>query len=239
MAESRYDGLVSGWQTTRESLIAAAASDARAAMAELCKAYWLPVYTFVRRSGHSPHDAQDLVQSFFTRVLLERNDLASFDPRLGRFRNWLLVALKHFLANESRRGRTVKRGGRTVVVSIDDAFAEERYANEPVDLLTPERLYERRWALTVLERVMGRLAQEYARRDRRERFEHLRGFLVGDEPSYKALAEELGEAEGTLRAQVKRMRDRYRELLHAEIKDTVPRSDDVENERRYLCAALS
>ena len=230
---------MSGWPITRESLIAAAAADTRAAMTELCKAYWLPVYAFVRRSGYGPHDAQDLVQGFFTRILVERNELTSFDPRLGRFRSWLLAALKHFLANELRRSRTLKRGGRTVVVSIDETFAEERYANEPADPATPERLYERRWALTVLERVMGRLEWEYARRDRRDRFERLKGFLIGEEPSYRALAGELGEAEGTLRAQVKRMRDRYRELLHAEIEHTVEGAGDVEDERRYLYAVLS
>lgn len=236
-----------GWQTTRSGLIAAAVSytvgtripiGPRAALGELCKAYWPPVYTFVRRSGYSPHDARDLVQGFFTRVL-ERNYLKSFDPQHSRFRNWLLGALKHFLANEWRRGRTLKRGGRAVVVSIDEVDAEACYVHEPVDLLTPERLYERRWALTVLERVMGKLAQEYTRRNKREQFERLKGFLVDESLPYKVLADELGEKEGTLRQQVKRLRECYDELLHAEIKCTVQRSADVEHERRCLSAALS
>ena len=232
---------MSQFPSTRGSLIAAAAGltpGTRAALAELCKLYWPPAYAFVRRSGRSPDDALDLTQSFFARVL-EHNDLASFDPRRGRFRSWLLGALKHVLANERRHAAAQRRGGGVDMLSIDAVDAEHRYAREPADRLTPERAYERRWALTVLERVLGRLEQEQAAQGKHERFERLKGFLVGDEPSYEALADQLGEAAGTLRVQAHRLRRRYRDLLREEIADTVEGPADVDDELRHLLAALS
>jgi RNA polymerase sigma factor (sigma-70 family) len=207
------DGL---FEVTRFDLIVtatgAASSDAQKAMSELCQIYWPPVYAFVRKRGSNPDDAMDLTQGFFAK-LLEGNHLARFDPERGRFRYWLLTSLKNFLADESRNARTQKRGGNAVVVSIDLHDAEDRYAHEPVDTLTPEQMYERRWAITLLERVMERLKQHYAKTNKLERFESLRGFLVDDTQSYDVLGETLGETPDALRRQVHRMRLRYRGLL--------------------------
>lgn len=233
---------MSRFRTTRWSLIAVAGgggmpSETRAALAELCALYWPPVYSFVRRRGHGPDDALDLTQGFFTRIL-EHNDLASADPQRGRFRSWLHSALKNYLANEWRRECAQKRGGGTVVLSIDAIAAERRYAGEPADLLTPEQVYERRWALTVLDHVMNRLKWEYAEQGKREQFEKLQPFLVGDKPSYESLAGELGEAAGTLRQQVFRMRRRFHDLLREEISDMVATSADIDDELRSLLAAL-
>jgi RNA polymerase sigma factor (sigma-70 family) len=237
----RYILAMGKFPTTRWSLIVAAAGTSagrRAALAELCKLYWPPAYAFVRRSGHGPEDALDLTQSFFARML-EHNDLASFDPQRGRFRSWLLGALKNFLANERRHAQAQKRGGGAALLPIDALDAERRYAREPADLLTPERVYERRWALTLLEHVLGRLEQEHAAQDKGERFERLKGFLVGDEPSYEALASQLGESAGALRVQVHRLRRRYRDLLRDEIAETVEDPAGVDDELRHLLAALS
>lgn len=229
------------FRTTRWSLVAAAAEltpGTRAALAELCELYWPPVYTFVRRSRHDPQDALDLTQSFFARIL-EHNNLASTDPQRGRFRNWLLAALKHFLANEWRRARAQKRGGGVTVLSIGATDDDSRHAHDPADSLTPEHMYERRWALTLLDHVMETLEREYATQGKREWFEQLKSHLVGDEPSYEALARKLGKASGTLRVQVHRLRRRFRDLLRAEITGTVEAADDVDDELRNLFAALS
>lgn len=232
---------MSRFRTTRWSLVAAAAdltSDTRAALEELCELYWPPVYSFVRRSGRDAPDAFDLTQGFFARIL-EHNDLAAVDPARGRFRSWLLGALKHFLANEWRASTALKRGGGATILSLDALAAEGRYAHEPVDPLTPERLYERRWALTVLERVLSRLHAECAADGNAARFEALKGFLTGEGMSYDALARELGEPAGTLRVAVHRLRRRYRDLLCDEIAETVERPEDVEDEIRQLMAALA
>jgi RNA polymerase sigma factor (sigma-70 family) len=212
-------------------------TETRASLAELCHLYWPPVYSFLRRSGRSTDDARDLTQSFFAGILA-RNDLATADPQRGRFRGWLLGALKHFLSNERRRARTKKRGGGAIAISIDRLAAEEIYARELTDSLTPERMYVRRWALAMLDHVMRRLEREYVRTDKRMSFERLKCALVGDEPSYDALADELGQAAGTLRVQVFRLRRRYRDLLHQEIAQTVMTSNDVNDELRYLFSAL-
>jgi DNA-directed RNA polymerase specialized sigma24 family protein len=157
------------FQTTRWSLVAAAGEstpETRTALAELCRLYWPPVYTFVRRTRRDPQDALDLTQSFFAQILAH-NDLANVDRRRGRFRNWLLAALKHFLANERRRERAKKRGGGATVLSLDAIAAEEHCACAPVEVLTPEHAYDRRWAVTVLDHVMGKLEREHAQQDKR------------------------------------------------------------------------
>jgi RNA polymerase sigma-70 factor (ECF subfamily) len=210
----------------------------RTALAELCRIYWPAVYAFARRSGHAPHDALDLTQSFFVRVL-ERNWLASADPRRGTFRGWLFVTFKHFAYNEWRRARAHKRGGTAVVFSIDAADAEGRYAHEPVELVSPEDLYHRRWAISVLAHVAEQLEHELASSEHPERFARLQRFLVGDEPSYQELARELGAPVGTLRVQVHRLRRRYRALLRETIAETVADPADVEDELRALFTALS
>ncbi len=224
--------------TTRTNLIAEIAAMTPAGLDELCRSYWDPVYAFLRRSGHRPEEAMDLAQGFFARIL-ESKSLGNIDSRRGRFRAWLLGALQHYVANDRRSANTLKRGRGTVAISIDADGAESRCAYELAHELTPERAYDRRWALAVTERVMAQLEQEHALRGKRARFLRLRPFLVGDGAGYRPLAEELGEAEGTLRQRVDRMRRRYRLLLRAEIQRLVARSSDVDAELRHLLAALS
>ena len=237
MASTRCP-MTTSFPTTCWGLIATAAGPtaaARPALAELCAIYWPPVYAFVRRAGRSPDDALDLTQSFFTRML-EHNDLASVDPRRGRFRAWLLGALKHFLANEARRSRAQKRGG-CRVLAIDD-LAEDGAA-ELADSVTPARLYARRWAITVLENVLGTLEREHAAADKRKRFALLKSSLLGCDLDYEALAEELGQPAATLRVHVHRLRRRYHDLLREEIARTVDTPREVDDELRYLLAVLT
>jgi RNA polymerase sigma-70 factor (ECF subfamily) len=220
------------FRTTRWSLVSAAAGETRAALGELCALYWPPVYGFVRRSGCAPEDALDLTQGFFAQIL-EGKDLASVDRARGRFRSWLLGALRHFVANARRRERARKRGGGAAVISIDGQAAEDGYACEPVELETPELVFQRRWALTVLARVMEDLAREDG-----ARFARLQPLLTSDE-GYEAVAQELGETVGALRVQVCRLRRRYRDALRREIARTVVEPRDIDDELRHLFAALA
>ena len=230
--------------TTRWSVVLAARhgedTRARAALETLCRAYWYPLYTFVRRLGHSPHDAEDLVQSFFER-LLEKRSLKAADPAKGRFRSFLLVALKHFLANEWDRARAAKRGGGAAPLSLDGLPPEERYAKEPATDLSPDRLYDRRWALTLLERVMARLEAEQAQAGHRPLFAQLKQALTAPrtEVPHAVLANRLGMSEGAVKVAIHRLRQRYRVLLEEEIAHTVGSAGDAEAERRDLFSALS
>lgn len=229
-----------GFHTTRWSLVAAAGEPppaSSAALAELCQLYWPPIYAFVRRYQRDPQAALDLTQGFFAQ-LLEHNDLARVDAKRGRFRSWLLAALKHFLANERRRARAQKRGGGAAMLSIDAIDVEERWVEARAGVPTPEQLYHRRWALAVLDRVMDKLDLEHVQRGKREWFERLKIHIVGEEPSYDALAGELGVAPATLRVQVHRLRRRYHSVLRAEIAETVEAPEDVDHELRDLFAAL-
>lgn len=212
---------------------------ARDALEQLCRAYWQPIYAFVRRQGHSPSDAQDLTQEFFAR-LLEKNYLQTVDPAKGRFRSFLLASVKHFLANEWDRARAQKRGGKQVLLSIDGASAETAYAVEPVEQLTPDRIFERRWALTLLAEVMAQLRGEYQREGKTEIFEQLKSTLTGERRSvgYVEIASRLHSSEGAVKVAVHRLRRRYRELLRAEIAQTVASPEAVEEEIRALFAAL-
>lgn len=212
---------------------------ALAALEQLCTTYWPPIYSFIRRQGHNPSDAQDLTQEFFAR-LLQKNYLGAVDRSKGRFRSFLLASVKHFLANEWDKARAQKRGGGQVLLSIDTANAETSYAVEPVEHLTPDKLYERRWALTLLQRVMSRLRAEFSQNDKTELFEQLKGTLTGEGRGlgYAALAERLGSTEGAIKVAVHRLRQRYRELLRAEIAQTVAGPEEVEEELRALFAAL-
>ena len=229
--------------TTHWSVVLAAGNDstrARHALERLCQTYWYPLYAFVRRQGRSPHDSEDLVQAFFTQCL-EKNYLSAADQAKGRFRSFLLIALKRFLANEWDKARTRKRGGGTTLISLDALTAEERYALEPVERLSADRLFERRWALTLLDKVLSRLREEQIAAGRNTVFDLLKDSLTagGDGVSYAKLAVRLNMSEGAVKVAVHRLRRRYRELLEAEIANTVASPEEVAAERRYLLSVLS
>ena len=194
----------------------------------------------MRRLGHSPHDAQDLTQEFFAR-LLGKNFLAGVDESRGRFRSFLLASLKHFLVNEWRRARAQKRGGGQIPISIDATLAETSCRFEPADPATPEKVFERRWALTLLERVLRQLRGEFVRDGKEKLFEQLKPTLTEASRmvAYAEIARRLGTTEGAVKVAVHRLRQRYRELLHQEIAETVAGPDEVEDELRNLFAALS
>jgi RNA polymerase sigma-70 factor (ECF subfamily) len=231
--------------TTHWSMVVSAggghASKASRALAALCESYWFPLYAFVRRAGHSAEDAQDLTQEFFV-CLLTKNYLAVADRQRGRFRSFLLGAMKHFLANERRRQAAQKRGGQQPTISLDFHSGESRYSLiEPIDNLTPERLYEKRWALTMLDLVLGRLHDEFQAAGELHRFDTLKRFLAAGtgKPVYRDVAEALGMSEGAVKVTVHRLRRRYRKLLKEEIGRTIVDPQTLEDELRELLAALS
>ncbi len=213
---------------------------AQQALSALCESYWYPLYAYVRRQGHSSHDAQDLTQEFFAR-LLEINSLASLSADRGRFRAWLLASLKHFLANEWDRARAAKRGGGRITISLDEVTAEERYKLEPTDELSADRIFERRWALTLLDTVVAALRDEYMRDDKQDIFDALKPCLAGSRESqpYSEIARDLAMSEGAVKVAVHRFRQRYRELLRREIAHTVNSATEVDDEIRYLFSVLS
>ncbi|MCC6362656.1 MAG: sigma-70 family RNA polymerase sigma factor [Bryobacterales bacterium] len=212
-------------------------AEGRAALVSLCERYWYPLYAFVRRRGYSREEARDLTQDFFLRIL-EGRYLDRADPAKGRFRSFLLTSFHFFLSDEFDRARAQKRGGTALPFEINSG--EERFEREPRDEETPERIYERRWALSVLERAMNQLRREFEEDGRAEHFERLKGFLMGGaEGAYAALARELGTSEGALKVSIHRLRKRYRELFRMEIASTVADPADVEPEVRFLVAALS
>jgi RNA polymerase sigma-70 factor (ECF subfamily) len=215
-------------------------SRAASALSRLCQAYWYPVYAYVRRRGHGPHDAQDLTQEFFAR-LLQHNWVAQADPAKGRFRTFLLSACSHFLANEWDKARAQKRGGQVQTVPLQLDSAEERYGREPADPLTPEQCYDRRWAMALLDEVMLRLKDEYQAQGKGALFEALSACLVGSRETlpYAELSVQLGVTEGTIKVAVHRLRQRYRQLLREEIANTLAEPAQVEDEMRHLMAALS
>jgi RNA polymerase sigma-70 factor (ECF subfamily) len=212
---------------------------AREALATLCRTYWYPLYVFVRRQGFSAEESQDLTQEFFAR-LLEKDFLAVVDREKGRFRSFLLAACKHFLCNERNKARAKKRGGGRVVISFDVDQAENRYRLEPAHDLTPEKLFERRWAMTLLDQVLSFLKTESGQAGKADQFEHLKAFLTGHkgETSYHDVAEKLGMTEGAAKVAAHRLRKRYRELLHEEIAKTTSDADSIEDEIRELFRAL-
>lgn len=230
--------------TTRWSVVLAAAhgdsTAAHQALAHLCRTYWYPLYAYARRRGHSPHDSQDLTQEFFAR-LLEGNWLAQADRERGRFRSFLLSAMKHFLANEWHKAHAQKRGGYQFVLSLDDGAAEERYRLEPVETTTPETLFERGWALALLNDVLARLEREYGREGKPELLEAMRPALTMDRGSicYGAIAEKLGVNETAARVAVHRLRQRYRRLLRAEVANTVATPEEVDEEMQHLFRVLA
>ena len=237
--------------TTRWTLVVAAGAarrdgtpEARKALGELCTLYWYPVYAYVRRRGKNAEDALDLTQGFFTR-LIEKNDLAAADPARGRFRAWLLASVKHYLANEWDRATAKKRGGGRAVFSLDiDADdAEGRYRREPAHSLTPERIFDRRWALTTLEQALVALEAQCGQEGKAELFQALRPTLTaeatGDVTPYRQVAGQLGMSEGAVKVTAHRLRRQYRDLLRQAIAETVERPEDVDDEIRDLFAALA
>jgi RNA polymerase sigma factor (sigma-70 family) len=229
---------------TRWSIVLAARKEtseqSAAALETLCRAYWYPLYAYVRRCGQSPHDAQDLTQEFFAR-LLEKSCLKAVDPDKGRFRTFLLVALKRFLANEWDRARTQKRGGARTHVSLDTAAAETRYEPEAAMLSTPERIFDRHWALTLLDQTMARLKQDFAGAGKSDEFDRIKVFLTAEKGSisYAETAKAAGMSEGALRVAVHRLRKRFREIFRQEIAHTVASPEAIDEEVRYLMSVLA
>ncbi len=235
---------IHGFATTHWSVVLSAA-DASApgsarALDLLCSAYWYPIYAFIRSQGISPETAEDLAQSFFARVL-EKHYLSNVGPEKGRFRTFLLVCVRNFLANEWASMSALKRGGGVRPLRLDLQDAETRYACEPVDRMTPERVYERRWALTVLERACDALAQEFERAGKQKMFAALRVYLVAHASAapYAEVAKELKMSEGAVKVAVHRLRDRYRATIREEIRQTVDSEQGVEDEIDELFKAIA
>ena len=233
----------SHFATTHWSTVLAAGErgtpQSQAALAKLCETYWFPLFVFLRRQGCATEDAQDLTQAFFARVL-DKNYLADVDRSLGKFRSFLLAALRHFVANERDRARAKKRGGGRCTLSLDFTSAERRYSLEPVDDLTPERLFERQWALELLARVLARLHDELTAAGKGAWFEALKPLLTADPhaPPYSCVAERLGMSESAVKVAVHRLRRRYRQLLHVEVAQTVADPAEIDDELRQLVATL-
>ena len=232
----------SGFPTTRWTLVVAAGDpqrkEAHEALASLCGSYWYPLYAYLRRRGYPADEAQDLTQEFFIRVL-EGRYLDRADPKKGRFRSFLLTSLKFFVADEEERQRARKRGG-GMLVPLEFPAGEERYQREPGHDETPERIFERRWALSVLDRVVEKLRDEFVQHGRPDHFERLKVFLLGrSDAPYATLAREMNTSEGALKVAIHRLRKRYRDLFRQEIADTVADPAEVESELRYLAAVLT
>jgi RNA polymerase sigma-70 factor (ECF subfamily) len=243
MANTNESVPSAGFPTTRWSRVVAAGdgavTEASQALAELCSAYWFPLYAFIRRKGNGPEQALDLTQGYFAR-LLERRVVAAADPTLGRFRSFLLADCSHFLAHERERDGAARRGGGLAVLSLDARDAEGRYRLEPVHVQTPERLFERDWALALLENVLAGLRREYEESGRGATFEVLK--VVLDAGSSRVpqseLAARLGTTEAAAQVAVHRLRKRYREALRAAIAATVADDSEVDDELKALLAAL-
>jgi RNA polymerase sigma-70 factor (ECF subfamily) len=229
--------------TTQWSVVLAAGQtdspNASEALVELCRTYWCPLYAYLRRRGYSEHDSQDLTQGFLAQ-LLERRSIETVDRQKGRFRSFLLASLKYFIADERAHACAQKRGGGREPISLDVEDAEKRYRLEPIDNRTPEKIYEHRWAITLLDQVLAKLAKEFRDAAKGELFEHLQPFLVegSGERTYRDLAGEIGMSEEAVKKAVQRMRQRYYELFRHEIAQTVAGPDEVEEELRHLCGVL-
>lgn len=230
--------------TTRWSQVLAAgqtpSADSRDALAMLCETYWYPLYAYVRRWGYDADEAQDLTQEFFSR-LLEKQYLRDADPSRGRFRSFLLASLKHFLSNERDRAAAVKRGGRVRIVSLEVETAEGLYQLEPPDADTPEKVFQRRWALMLLDRTLKRLRDEFAVNGKADVLARLEGYLTGEQetPPYAQLSKDLGMSEGAIKVAVHRLRRRFGALLREEIADTLSDPAEVDDEIRELFRILT
>jgi RNA polymerase sigma factor (sigma-70 family) len=234
----------SRFATTHWSVVLAAGrpgtTDYEDALETLCQTYWFPLYAYLRRHGYNADMAEEYTQAFFAGLLAKRG-LRLADPKRGKFRSFLLSALKHFVANEHARATAQKRGGGRKLLSLNLQDAENRYALEPSDELSPEKLFERSWALTVLERTMDQLQSEAADADKQKQFNCLKVYLTAEKSSvpYEKMAAELQMTEGTVRVAVHRLRRRYRDLLRDEIAQTVTNESQIDEEIRDLFTALA
>ncbi len=239
----RIDRLHGGqFRTTRWSVVQAAGRNdspsAAEALSVLCESYWYPLYSYLRRRGTKAEEAADLTQGFFAR-LLDKHDLADADREKGRFRAFLLTALKHYVSNEADRERAEKRGGRQTILSLDVEAAEGRFAIEPADERTPEDEFSRNWAMITMERAMERVREDYRRSNRMELFERLAPCMThAQETTYRTLAEELDMNETAFKVAVHRVRKRFRECLRREIAETLTDAGEIEEELRDLFEAL-
>jgi len=235
---------VAVFSTTHWSVVLSAGEEnsslAHEALSRLCTIYWYPLYAYVRRKGYNRDEAHDLTQEFFAR-LLARNYLRTLDRQKGKFRSFMLAAMEHFLAKEWRDARRLKRGGGASILSLDSDEADARYSIEPSYALTPERVYERRWATTLLEQAMKRLREEFISQNKQAFFDTLEPFLSGEraEMSYPETADKLDLTEGAVRVAVHRLRRRYGELVREEIAHTVSGPGEVDEDLRHLMAVLS
>jgi RNA polymerase sigma-70 factor (ECF subfamily) len=230
------------FQTTSWSLILAASDrptpSSEEALAKFCQLYWYPVYAFIRRQGNNAEDARDLAQEFFVRII-ERKYLRDADPSRGRFRSFLLASTRHFLANEWHRANALKRGGGVQQLSLDWQSAEGRYSNEPGDVQTPEKLYEKNWAITLVDHTLDLLRQEYARAGKLDLFDRIASLIGGGgDESYAEIARRLNATEGAVRVAVFRARKKYGNLLRRLIAQTVANEDEIEDEIAFLLAVL-
>jgi RNA polymerase sigma factor (sigma-70 family) len=241
IAQSTQGGAVA-FVTTHWSVVLAAqgeSAEAEAALEKLCRTYWWPLCGFVRREGYKPEEAQDLTQAFFAR-LLERRDLETVRQERGRLRSYLLASVKNFLSKARDREMTVKRGEGRPLISLEDLLARERADQEPSHQLSADRIYERRWALTLLEQVLVRLRAEYEAAGKLPLFDHLKQLLAREsgQPSQAEIAAEMRMTENAVKQAFHRLRHRYRQLLHEEIAHTVAVPEDVEDELRHFIAVL-
>ena len=227
------------WSLVRRAAESSSVSG-EAALQQLCKSYWYPLYSYVRWQGHGPEEAKDLTQAFFAR-LLDKGYIAHANPQLGKFRTFLLTSLQRFLANEWKKLRAEKRGGRASFISWDEEETERLYLAEQADGHSPEELFDKRWALTLLDQVLVRLQVEFSAAGKVSHFERIKVLLWGDQaaPSYSEVAAQMGLTEGALKVAVHRLRKRYRELLREEVTKTAASPEDVDEELRHLIAVIS
>ncbi len=234
----------SAFPATHWSIVLGAGVDdmtrATAALERLCRTYWYPIYAFIRRRGSGPQDAEDLTQSFFA-FLLERETLKKVDRSKGKFRTFILAALTNFLSNEWDKRQTLKRGGQSKIISLDETEAEGRYFREPVESVTPETLFERRWAAALIEQVLGRLREEYAAAGKSDVFAKLEPALTREVSAgdFTQWAGELGVTEGAAKVALHRLRRRFGEVLRSEIAHTVSSPEEIDEELRHLFPAIS
>lgn len=236
--------MMAAFATTRWTLVLqAASSDSKIrqeALAELLSTNWFPLYTYLRRSGHSPHAAEDLIQGFFVR-LLEKNLLEGIqDGRRGRFRSFLLVCLKNYVNNEWKKDSAIKRGGATRTISLDFQSADKKYQIEPLHQLTPEHAFERAWAVELIDRAMRRVAESWKSTGKGKQFAELKAFLLPEDqtPSYEEVAKRLSAKKDSLKVAVHRLRKEFRRTLCSEVAETLERGDLLEDEINRLFASL-